>query len=106
APRRRGVLAPDSGRALPCTRDFFEKKSSKNFYPAAAGNGFPDRPFCLLPRPPKGRRAGWFSRNAVLSIIICLSHIFFLENGFCSFAEAVFAYFPVVSPAWRNPQKS
>ncbi len=28
-----------SGRALPCTRDFFEKKSSKNFLPAAAGMG-------------------------------------------------------------------
>ncbi|RKJ78972.1 hypothetical protein D7X33_09045 [Butyricicoccus sp. 1XD8-22] len=27
----------DSGRALPCTRDFFVKKSSKNFFPPAGG---------------------------------------------------------------------
>ncbi len=29
----------DGGRALPCTRDFFVKKSSKNFISAAAGMG-------------------------------------------------------------------
>ncbi len=27
------------GRALPCTRDFFGKKSSKNFIPPAGGTG-------------------------------------------------------------------
>ncbi len=47
------------GRTLPCTRNFFEKKLSKSFFSAAAGNGCFYPPFCLLPRPPKGLRAGW-----------------------------------------------
>ena len=47
-------------RALPCTRDFFVKKSSKNFISAAAGNGYGYDCFCSLPRPPQGRRAGCF----------------------------------------------
>ncbi|NBH77168.1 hypothetical protein D3Z52_03095 [Clostridiaceae bacterium] len=31
----------DGGRALPCTRDFFVKKSSKNFISPAGGTGAP-----------------------------------------------------------------
>ena len=46
-----------SGKAPPCTRDFFIKKSSKNFSPAAAGMGAFPLLFYLLPRPPK-RTAG------------------------------------------------
>ena len=37
APAPRAFAA--SGRALPCTRDFFEKKSSKNFITPAGGTG-------------------------------------------------------------------
>ena len=33
------VVRQGDGRALPCTRDFFVKKSSKNFISAAAGIG-------------------------------------------------------------------
>ncbi|RKJ79815.1 hypothetical protein D7X33_07050 [Butyricicoccus sp. 1XD8-22] len=36
-----------SGRALPCTRDFFVKKSSKNFIPPAGGT----EKFARIPSP-------------------------------------------------------
>ena len=52
------VPCAGSGRAPPCTRDFFVKKSSKNFISAAAGNGCDSFCYCILPRPPKGWRAG------------------------------------------------
>ena len=48
-----------SGKAPPCTRNFFEKKLSKSFPTAAAGNGCGYSRMYALPRPPKGRRTGW-----------------------------------------------
>ena len=56
-----------SGKAPPCTRDFFIKKSSKNFNPAAAGVGaFPLLFACCPARQKDGGRGGimqcgWFS---------------------------------------------
>ncbi|RKJ78503.1 hypothetical protein D7X33_09825 [Butyricicoccus sp. 1XD8-22] len=38
-PPRRYAPCAGSGRALPCTRNFFEKELSKSFIPAAAGMG-------------------------------------------------------------------
>jgi len=46
------------GRTLPCTRNFFEKKLSKSFIPAAAGDGCGAACASVLPRPPEGQRAG------------------------------------------------
>ncbi|NBH80174.1 hypothetical protein D3Z52_18845 [Clostridiaceae bacterium] len=41
-----GASCADSGRALPCTRNFFEKKLSKSFITPAGGTGNP-QPLCL-----------------------------------------------------------
>jgi len=46
----RGRPCAGSGRALPCTRNFFEKKLSKSFLPAAAGEWVRSHP--LLPAAP------------------------------------------------------
>ena len=49
----------DGGRALPCTRDFFVKKSSKNFISAAAGmSAFPVVYACRLARHNDGGQGG------------------------------------------------
>lgn len=60
-----------SGKAPPCTRDFFIKKSSKNFFSAAAGNGYGSRRLYILPRPPYGQRAGAGICGTVFLYYIC-----------------------------------
>ena len=60
------------GRTLPCTRNFFEKKLSKSFIPAAAG-GLVQICLYLRAAPPAKRTADGDQR---------LRHIFFMHTNY------------------------
>ena len=74
-PLRRGPYA-GSGRALPCTRDFFAKKSSKNLISAAAGNGCALSLSACCPAHQKDGGRGDSMRNYSAGIILIKSQHF------------------------------